>query len=104
VMAVRNFSDAVKMLEYANRDNDRHELTALNSAAMDHFKGSFDFDDASIEWLGYDIWFLGGWSLILNGVFFKPDLFAKWIDCLNDNGLFENKDYLDAFLEDYKVY
>ncbi|MBS1605063.1 MAG: hypothetical protein JST42_20540 [Bacteroidetes bacterium] len=54
-----------------------------------------------IEWLGHDIMRIGGESMILNGLFFKPDLFARWIDVINEYGLFPMKERIREYIEDY---
>ena len=65
------------------------------------YQAWIDFDGEKIEWLGFDIFVFGGGSLILNGLFFKPAYFYKWIDEVNANGLFTKKDNTQEYIDNY---
>ena len=98
---IKDYADAVKVLELINSRNNRNELIAISSDEITKAKGSIEFDAAKIEWLGYDIMRIGGESMILNGLFFKPDRFARWIDVINEYGLFPMKETIQEYIEDY---
>jgi len=98
---IKNYTDAVKVLEYVNKKNDLNELITISSDLVSKENGAIEFDSAKIEWLGYDIIRFGVSSLILNGLFFKPGYFSKWVAVINSNGLFPNKDKVQGYVEDY---
>lgn len=73
----------------------------ISSDVVSKVKGAIEFDPEKIEWLGYDIIRFGVSSLILNGLFFKPEYFSKWKEEVNGNGLFSNKDKVQEYIADY---
>ena len=66
---IKDYADAVKVLELINSRNSLNELIVISSDEITKAKGSIEFDSAKIEWLGYDIMRIGGESMILNGFF-----------------------------------
>lgn len=91
----------MKVFEYVNKKNDLNELITISSDVVSKEKGALEFDGSKIEWLGYDIIRFGVSSLILNGLFFKPEYFSKWVEVININGLFPNKDKVQEYVDDY---
>jgi len=98
---IKDYEDALKILAFANRDGNFSELAVIYSDVISTAKGTIDFDGEKIEWLGFDIFVFGGGSLILNGLFFKPAYFYKWIDEVNANGLFTKKDNTQEYIDNY---
>jgi len=102
---IKDYDNALKVLEYSNnKEDDLNELAVINSDVLSSVKGTIDFYQKEIEWLGYDLFPFGGTSLILDGFFFKPDLFNKWVGELNKNGLFSQTDKMQEYIEEYLVY
>lgn len=101
VELIRDLEEAKKILQYVRGKNDLSELIAIRSDIVSEIKGTVDIDPAEIEWLGYDILSFGNGSLILNGIFLKPDHFSKWVPWINDNGLFAGKEQVQAYIDDY---
>lgn len=101
---IKKFNDAKKIMEYNLRINDFNDLIALQLDKLSEVKGEFEFHDAKIKWLGYDVISQYGFaSLISMGLFFKPNHFTKWIDIINIHGLFDDKKYLDEYVYDYSI-
>ncbi len=98
---IKDYADALKVLEFINNRNSLNELITISSDEITKAKGRIEFDSANIEWLGYDIMRIGGGSMLLNGLFFKPDRFARWIDVINEYGLFPMKERIREYIEDY---
>jgi hypothetical protein len=103
VQLIRNYEDAKTVMEYINRKNNLNELTVIYSDVLTEVRGAIDFEAERIEWLGYDVYVFGGWSFILEGIFFRPAYFSKWAELLNQNGLFPSKIGVDEFIQDYLV-
>ncbi|MBO9205275.1 MULTISPECIES: hypothetical protein [Niastella] len=101
VELIRDLEEAKIILQYVRGENDLSELIAIRSDIISEIKGTVDIDPAEIEWLGYDILSFGNGSLILNGIFLKPDHFRKWVPWINDNGLFAGKEQVQAYIDDY---
>jgi len=100
---IKNYRDALTILDYVSKKNDLNELIAIASDTITEGKGDFDFANGKIEWLGYDVIVFGGSSLILDGLFFKPEHFEKWVPLINENGLFSNKDHIHDFIKHYFI-
>lgn len=98
---IKDYGDALKVLELINGRNNRNELVAISSDEITKAKGSMEFDAAEIERLGYDIVRIGGGSMLLNGLFSKPDRFARWIEVINEYGLFPTKERIAEYIDDY---
>lgn len=102
------FIKTVKDLKFAkqliNLDSEiarKNEIIAMSSSYLNQIKKVEDKNP--VIWLGYDIVLLGGWSLLRHGVF-ENKLFSLLEKSTNINkyGLFDNLNYLDGFLTEYK--
>jgi hypothetical protein len=91
----------LEMLRYANRVEQKNEIIAVRSRQLSEIQGSLQ-TNAEIEWLGYDVFVFGGWSLLKDGVFLKPLIFRGWERRLNDYGLLPNENLLSGYLCDYE--
>jgi hypothetical protein len=99
----RDIETAKCLLEYSNQKVPRNELIAVRSKALSNIKGEFNFDDARIDWFGFDIVSLGHWSLLRDGLFMAPSYFAKWTSYLNKNGVFEDSSVAQEYANDYNL-
>lgn len=100
---IKDFNDAKTILNYSFGVSHSNEIIAMESNKLSVIKGKFKFYEKRIEWIGYDIISFGCGSLISMGLFFKPHLFQNWISIINKHGLFENKEYLDGYLNSYCI-
>jgi len=98
---IKNFNDALKVLEYSKKKSDNNEIISLKSETLHELKGSFIFSEREIEWLGFDVISYGNGSLILDGILFKNQYFEKWIPSLNRFGLFNSIENIDEFISYY---
>lgn len=96
-----NFNSAKTLLEYSNKDLVKNELLAVQSERLAELKPTFIFNEKKIEWLGYDVFYLRGWSLLESGIFFKPDNFLDWKSKINENGLFNTSIEASLYLNEY---
>ena len=98
---IRNFDDALKILEFIKAKICDNEIISLKSETLQAIKGSFIFDKKEIEWLGFDVISYGYGSLILDGIFLKQQYFKEWLSNLNHNGLFDSTEHVDDFIAYY---
>lgn len=94
---------ANKLLEYSNKKQRINELIAVYSEKIGLIE-DIDFFKVDTEWLGVDIYCHGYGSLIREGIFTKPDLFADYSGKLNTYGLFNSdivsiNQYIDLYIE-----
>lgn len=80
---------------------DRNEVIVVQSDALDGTFGLAPLRAGSVEWLGFDLVLLGGWSLISHGIFENRRLSLLAKKSINGNGLFDDTYGLDAFIEEY---
>lgn len=76
------------------------EIIALWSPEIARIKGSFQHDGA-LRFVGLDCVSLGEWSVILRGVFCRPNYFSAVISSLNEWGLCSSDIECDAI---YNIY
>jgi hypothetical protein len=62
------------------------DIIAIWSPELSKIKGSFPYS-GNLRYLGLDCFALGEWSVILRGIFAKPDRFVCQTNYLNENGL-----------------
>jgi len=98
---IRNFDDALKILDFTNAKISDNEIISLKSETLQRMKGSFIFDKKEIEWLGFDVISYGYGSLILDGIFMKHQYFEDWLSILNHNGLFNSNEHIKDFIAYY---
>lgn len=78
-----------------------NEIIAISSDELSLDFGSF-YSYQSIQWLGYDYFAPGEWSLIKESLFASSSLVENWFSLLNQNGLFDSPGYLDKFVAAYE--
>ncbi|MDJ1505188.1 hypothetical protein [Xanthocytophaga agilis] len=79
----------------------KNEIIAISSPTLNSIKGECQIPSSQIEWLGYDILQLGGWSLIRHALFENRQYSMLEKNPLNSYGLFDNIKSIDKFLEAY---
>jgi hypothetical protein len=83
-----NLDDASSLLNFSNRSAPKNEIIALDSLLL---SGSAKATSSrgGAHWLGADIYCHGFGSLLLQGVFARPDSFSDFVPLLNEHGLFD---------------
>jgi hypothetical protein len=99
---LKSFEDSKRFLSTSRNLIERNEIIAINSNALIKIKGGMSVPGDLIEWLGYDVVLLGGWSLIKHGVFENRQLSLVDAKRLNKYGLFDDVDGIDKFLAEYE--
>jgi hypothetical protein len=98
----RDLNTAMMLRHYSDRNVSANEIIAIYSDLLAGVKGKFDWDASGLEFLGIDVVDISGWSLIFEGYFVKPDLFADWAHYINKDGLFPADVDVNAYVQAYK--
>jgi hypothetical protein len=77
------------------------EIIVVRSPELVALKGTIDASD-QIQWLGFDYFAVGEWSLVLHGVLRSPKSFARFVGDLNEYGLFRSADKLSTYVLNYR--
>jgi hypothetical protein len=92
-----------------NRSELKNEVISISDFVSPHHDDLVDVpigrqgNNKDIEWIGYDYYAAGEWSLIKYGIFSKPEEFPIWVDKLNQHGLFDTDEYLNAYAAAYRM-
>jgi hypothetical protein len=92
----RDAVDASKLLAYSNRRSVDNELIAIRSPSLVPIKGSIR-TNLAVEWIGFDFFAMGEWSLIAGGMFMYPGHYSAWLARINCFGLFDNSSLLTEY-------
>ena len=98
----KDLAIANKLLTYCNRDQPRCEIIAIYSPQLAFMKGTTNLAEAFFKNLGWDLFQIGGGSLLENGIFAKPNLFPAWHEKLNDDGLLISSNESLQYVLQYK--
>jgi hypothetical protein len=99
----RELDTALRLLSYCNRQGNNNELIAVRSPSLDETRGTIKTNH-SVEWLGYDFFAWGEWSLISEGLFMHPAHYATWTTRTNEFGLFDDSSWLIEYTSDYEKF
>jgi hypothetical protein len=103
IWLTKEFEVAHDLLSYSNKDELSNEIITIYSEKLEKTYGSF-IPDLEIKWLGEDIISGLTGSMLLEGIFTKPDIFSNFISSLNQYGLFNiNSPLTDLYIKDYIV-
>ncbi|WP_314004464.1 hypothetical protein [Xanthocytophaga flava] len=81
----------------------KNEVIVLSSPTLNAiYSGVFVSEDL-VEWLGYDIWTLGGWSLIRHAIFENRQLCLLENNPVNEFGLFDTSESMAQFVQEYNA-
>src|ERR1700731_1473087 len=80
---LKDYQKAKRVLEFSG---EKSELIAVWSPELEQIKGASPCH-VSLKYLGLDCVVIGEWSLILDGVYVKPECFPEAVLQLNEHGL-----------------
>lgn len=96
-----SIDDARTLLAYCNQGGETHELIAVRAPLLVNRIGTLPIVGYSVEWLGFDVLAYGEWSLLNDGLFKRPDVFAAFVPDINPHGLFSAPEVAPAFTAAY---
>lgn len=92
---------ASKLLAYSNRRSICNELIAVRSPSLAPVKGIIH-TNLMVEWIGFDFFAVGEWSLIAGGLFMYPEHYSAWLARINRFGLFDDSSLLTEYARSYE--
>jgi hypothetical protein len=95
--------EAFEALRFSNRADHRCELIAISSDLLAQAKDLVGQPDDSVEWLGYDVVLMGGWSLISDWIFRSPGGCDARLEKVNKAGLLDSPLEAPGFVADYQT-
>jgi hypothetical protein len=95
--------DALELLRFSNRADERCELIAISSDELAYEKNLIGQPASGAMWLGYDVVLRGGWSLIGDWIFRGPASSAESAERLNGAGLLDSPFDLPSFVSAYEA-
>jgi hypothetical protein len=95
--------EAESLLAAANHEMARNEIIVLNSKMLAQLKGETLLPASEVEWIGYDVAPAGNSSLLLNGIFVRPDLFRAPGEVLNEHGLLRSVEDADRYIAECRA-
>ena len=96
----RDEREAKYFLEYSNRTNKINELIAIRIHGNCNYN-SHIYTSLDVEWIGFDFFSTGEWSLIANGLFLYSKYYGHWTSVVNKYGLFDDENLLPEFADFY---
>jgi hypothetical protein len=97
---LRLSKDYVAASRVWERWNERSEIIAVWSPELEELKGSIAYEK-ELTYLGLDCFCLGEWSVLLHGVYRKPDEFGWVLERLNEHGLLDAESDCSAVFSRY---
>jgi hypothetical protein len=94
---LKDYQKAIRALEFSG---EKSELIAVWSPELEQIKGASPCH-VSLKYLGLDCVVIGEWSLILDGVYFKPECFPEAVSQLNEHGLLTSDAECNSVLTRY---
>lgn len=99
---VFKIEEACQLLAYSNREERRNEIIVVFSEELASIKGTISHPSDDIEWLGWDVAVPGSSSLLLDGVFWRPQFFEEHRCILNEHGLLPSAEAVDSYVSVYR--
>jgi hypothetical protein len=94
---LKDYQTAKRALEYSG---EKSELIAVWSPDLEQLKGAAPCH-VSLTYLGLDCVIMGEWSVILSGVYLRPERFPEAVSQLNEHGLLTSDTECDSVLARY---
>ena len=92
---------ATSLVQFSNLQEEGNELIAVYSETLAKLRGTIVAERDALQFLGYDVFALGEWSLLADGYFIAHSRFARWDTSININGLFADTSVIELYINDY---
>lgn len=99
---VFEIEEARQVLAFSNREEERNEIIAVYSKELGSIRSTITHPLGEIDWLGWDVAVPGSSSLLLDGVFWRPELFKERSHLLNKHGLLSSPEEVDRYVSAYR--
>ena len=100
IRITKHLDDAAIILDYFRQEVEHNELFVIFFSFFQAIKGHVECS-RSIQWLGYDAFCIGQWSLLKNGYFISPSHFTDLMLDINEHGLLASADNLERLTRRY---
>ncbi len=97
----RDDAAGARLLDWSNRNSVCNELIAVRAPLPGPIKGIIK-TNLPVEWIGFDFFAIGEWSLIAGGMFMYPEHYASWFARINAFGLFDDSSLLTEYTLAYE--
>ena len=98
---LKNRSKAEKILRYVNNTDEKNEMIYVKSGNLDtEIKEKENIRD--LDFLGMDIYMNGVGSMIREGMFEHENIFSKYLNKINPNGLFSESGTVEIYKSFYE--
>jgi len=94
---LKDYQKAKSALEFSE---EKSELIAVWSPELEQIKGASPCH-VSLTYLGLDCFVIGEWSVILSGVYVRPERFPEAVSQLNEHGLLTSDTECNSILARY---
>jgi hypothetical protein len=92
--------DYDEALEVHRAYREKTDVLSVYSPELAQIKGCFSSPNAG-TYIGIDCFCFGEWSIILRGIYVKPEYFTRELNCLNSFGLFQSNSDCPSALSQY---
>jgi hypothetical protein len=96
----KDITTTQKLLEYSNRGVEQSEILGIICPLFD--EADVVIDDKKMSFRGYDVVGEHGGARIDLGVLFKPYLFSRFVNEINEHGLFNSKSVCLDYIAYYR--
>jgi hypothetical protein len=97
IKLLRDYEKTKKILDLSG---EKSEIVAIWSPYLEEIRGA-SFCEVTLTYLGLDCFSIGEWSVILSGVYQRPEHFPEAVAQLNDHGLLTSDTECDAVYARY---
>jgi hypothetical protein len=101
---VSSLDQAQELLLFANRESNQNEIITLASESLASIKGTISLAPNEHEWVGWDVAPLGHSSLLVEGLFARPDLFGGVRELVNRAGLLLSEEAVASYVQSYRAF
>jgi len=100
---VTDIGEARALLAFSNRNEKRNEIIGLYSSRLAQMKTAIRVPSGTIQWVGFDVAPPGDFSLLLEGIFARPELFVTHRSALNAAGVLVSKTEAESYVVTYRA-
>jgi hypothetical protein len=94
------FNDYQKAKEVLSYSGEKSEIIAIWSPELEDMKGA-SYCEMELTFLGIDCFAIGEWSVLLSGVYARPECFPETITKLNQHGLLTSDANCNSVFDSY---